>query len=92
MRIGIMAMVFAGTLAMQMFAGTALADHDHNLITPGTTVVDIADGQTEKCATDPGGHKFHANVHKGTPEIAFARLNNPVSIVKTEDATVPCPS
>lgn len=63
MKTPIMAMVFAGALAMPMFAGTALADHDHNLITPGTTVVDIADGQTEKCATDPGGHKFHANGH-----------------------------
>ena len=84
----ITAMVFAGVIAMPTFAGTALANHDHNLITPGTTVVDIGDGQTEKCATAPGGHKFHANVHLGTPgTFAFARPNNPVSIVKTENAS-----
>ena len=47
MKTPIMTMVFAGVLAMPMFASTALADNDHNLITPGTTVVDIADGQTE---------------------------------------------
>lgn len=90
MKIRIMTVVFAGALTMPMFAGTALADHDHNLITPGTTVVDIANGQTEKCSTDPGGHKFHANVHlgrPGMPEGAFARPNNPVSIIKTENAT-----
>jgi hypothetical protein len=64
------------------------ANHDHNLITPGTTVVDIANGQTEKCATDPGGHQFHTHVHLGMPGIfAFAQPNNPVSIVKTESAT-----
>ena len=88
MKTPIIAVVFAGALAMPMFAGTALADHDHNLITPGKTVVDIANGQTEKCATDPGGHKFHANVHLGTPgTFAFAQPNNPVSIIKTESAT-----
>lgn len=27
--------VFAGALALPMFAGTAFAGHDHNLITPG---------------------------------------------------------
>lgn len=71
--------VFAGALALPMFAGTAFAGHDHNLITPGTTVVDIANGQTEKCSTDRGGHKFHANVHKGTPGMwAFLQPNNPV--------------
>lgn len=92
MKIRIMAMVFAGALTIPMFAGTALADHDHNLITPGTTVVDIADGQTEKCADEPGGHQFHVNVHLGRPggrEGAFARPNNPVSIIKTENATTP---
>lgn len=88
MKTPIIAMVFAGALAMPMSAGIALADHDHNLITPGTTVVDIADGQTEKCATDPGGHTFHANVHTGRPGgSAFAQPNNPVSIIKTENAT-----
>jgi len=89
-----MASVFAAAilvaLAVPLFSGggRALADHDHNLITPGTTVVDIANGQTEKCATDPGGHKFHVNVHIGVPgTIGFAQPNNPVSIIKTENAT-----
>ena len=27
----------------------------------------IADGQTSKEADDPGGHKFHHNVHAGQP-------------------------
>jgi hypothetical protein len=86
MKTPIIAMVFAGALAMSMSAGTALADHDHNLITPGTTVVDIADGQTEKCPTDPGGHKFHTNAHKGRPgDFAFAQPNNPVSIILPAD-------
>jgi hypothetical protein len=71
-----------------MFSTTALADHDHNLAAPGTTVVDIGNGQTEKCATAPGGHQFHAHVHLGTPgAFAFTRPNNPVSVVKTESAT-----
>ena len=88
MKIRITAMVFAGALAMPMFAGTALADHDHDLLTPGTTVVDIANGQTEKCPGDPGGHKFHGNVHTGTPgTFAFAQPKNPVSVIKTENAT-----
>ena len=86
MRISISVLVFASALAMPAFAGTALADHDHILKTPGRDVVDIANGQTEKCATDPGGHKFHANVHKGMPgTFAFGQPNNPVSIDKTED-------
>jgi hypothetical protein len=44
-----------------------LADHAHDLLTPGTTVVDVAGVQTKKCAADPGGHQFHDNVHFGTP-------------------------
>ena len=84
----IAATVFAGALALPMFAGTALADHDHNLITPGTTVVDIGNGQTEKCAYDPGGHKFHAHVHLGQPgTFAFQQPNNPVSVIKTQNAS-----
>ena len=78
----------AGALALPMFASTALADHDHNLETPGTTVVDIGNGQTEKCAGEPGGHKFHAHMHAGKPgTFAFERPNNPVKVVKTESAT-----
>ena len=77
------------TVALTLGGGAvAMANHDHNLITPGTTVVDIANGQTEKCSTDPGGHKFHDNVHLGTPgTFAFAQLNNPVSVIKTENAS-----
>ena len=88
MKTRITAMVFAGAFAIPMFAGTALADHDHDLITPGKTVVDIANGQTEKCSDAPGGHKFHSNLHTGTPgKFAFERPNNPVSVIKTENAT-----
>lgn len=68
--------------------GPTSANHDHNLITPGTTVIDLGNGQTEKCSTDPGGHMFHENVHLGVPGTkAFANPSNPVSIVKTENAT-----
>ena len=80
--------VAAGVIAVAGFSGSALADHDHDLITPGTVVVDIANGQTEKCASDPGGHQFHNHVHIGAPgTIGFAQPNNPVSIVKTENAS-----
>lgn len=68
-------------------AGIVAADHSHNLITPGTTVVDIGAGQTSRCATDPGGHQFHWNVHLGVPgTFAFAQ-GTQVSVVKTETAT-----
>jgi hypothetical protein len=77
------------TIALTLGTGAVVtANHDHDLITPGTVVVDIADGQTEKCASDPGGHKFHENVHLGQPgTFAWALPNNPVSIIKTENAT-----
>jgi hypothetical protein len=94
MRRNVLMLAFASALLVAMAvllfgsSGSALADHDHNLITPGKTVVDVADGQTEKCATDPGGHQFHENVHIGVPgTFAFAEPNNPVSIIKTENAT-----
>lgn len=48
------------TLAM---AGLALANHSHNLVTPGTTVEDIARGNTWRCPGDPAGHAFHEHVH-----------------------------
>lgn len=68
-------------------AGIVAADHAHDLVTPGTTVVDIGSGQTAKCATDPGGHRFHANVHLGVPG-SFAFLQGgQVSVIKTENAT-----
>jgi len=86
-RIILVVTVAAVMAAMMALAGPAFADHPHNLITPGTTVVDIGSGQTEKCATEPGGHKFHDNVHFGTPgTFAFPQSGN-VSVVKTEDAT-----
>jgi hypothetical protein len=77
------------TVALTLGTGVVVtADHDHDLITPGTIVVDIADGQTEKCATDPGGHQFHAHVHLGQPgTFAFALPNNPVSIIRTATAS-----
>ena len=86
-RIILMVTLAAVIAAMMALAGPAFANHDHNLETPGTTVVDIANGQTEKCASEPGGHKFHENVHVGKAGAAFANPNNPVSIYKTEDAT-----
>ena len=77
------------TVALTLGGGAVVsANHDHDLTTPGTTVVDIGDGQTEKCASDPGGHQFHLNVHLGQPgTFAFEQPNNPVSIAKTENAT-----
>jgi hypothetical protein len=67
--------------------GIVAADHAHDLVTPGTTVHDIAAGQTQKCATDPGGHQFHVNVHTGVPgTFAFAQ-GGQVTVMKTENAT-----
>jgi hypothetical protein len=87
MRRLIMALLLASTFGFSI-ACPALANHDHNLITPGTTVVDIGNGQTEKCATDPGGHKYHEHVHLGMPGmLAFENPHNPVSVIKTESAT-----
>jgi hypothetical protein len=83
----VMAVALALVLGLS-FAGGALANHDHNLITPGTTVEDIGDGQTEKCASDLGGHSWHLNVHLGMPGMfAWEHDQNPVSVVKTESAT-----
>jgi len=87
MRRGMLLALIVGALSVGS-AGAALANHDHNLITPGTTVFDIGDGQTEKCSADPGGHQYHAHVHFGTPgKVALENPKNPVSIVKTEKAT-----
>lgn len=84
-RIGVAAVLAALTSLASV--GIAAADHSHNLITPGTVVVDIGSGQTAKCATDPGGHQFHWNVHLGTPgTFAFAH-GGQVSVIKTENAT-----
>ena len=74
----------AGTLGI---ASPASADHAHNLITPGTEVVDIGHGQTSQ-SSGAGCHKFHDNMHTGTPgTFAFANENNPVEVIKTEDGT-----
>lgn len=48
-------------------ASTALATHDLWLQTPATCVEDRARGQTEKGPGEGGYHKFHENVHLGTP-------------------------
>lgn len=67
--------------------GMVAANHAHNLVTPGTTVVDIGSGQTSACGTEPGGHQFHWNVHLGVPgTFAFAQ-GGQISVVKTENAT-----
>lgn len=60
----------------------AVAGHTHWLLTPGRCVLDIASGQTSQSDPDAGGyHRFHVNVHTGTPgEFAFAQPNNPVSV------------
>ena len=66
-----MASVFAAAilvaLAVPLFSGggRALATHEHWLVTPGTTVEDIASGQTSNDGN--GCHKFHDHVHKGVP-------------------------
>lgn len=79
--------VTAVIAAMLALAGPALADHAHYLVTPGTTVEDIGSGQTAKCRDEPGGHKFHDNVHTGTPgQFAFAQ-GGQVEVGKSENAT-----
>lgn len=47
-------------------ATPALADHDHHIVTPGTCVTDVANGQTSKGEDEPGGHVFHTHVHTRT--------------------------
>ncbi len=85
-RIVLLVTVAAVMAAMVALSGPAFADHAHYLVTPGTTVEDIGRGQTEKCSTEPGGHKFHENMHKGQPEEAFANQGK-VYVGKSEDAT-----
>jgi hypothetical protein len=68
---------------LSMSAPAALASHEHYLVTPGTCVEDIASGQTQKGPDEGGYHKFHENVHLGTPGMmAFANENNPVAVYK----------
>ncbi len=68
--------------AMMALAGPAFAGHQHNLSTPGTTVVDIGSGQTSKCSGEPGYHKFHENVHLGTPGAFAFGQQDQVSVYK----------
>ena len=69
---------------LSMSAPAAFASHDHYLLTPGTCVEDIASGQTQKELGEGGYHKFHENVHLGTPGMmAFENENNPVAVYKS---------
>jgi hypothetical protein len=77
----------AAVLLTISIAGGALANHSHDLITPGTTVVDIGSGQTARCASEPGGHAFHEHMHLGIPgTFAFGQAGQ-VTVVKTETAS-----
>ena len=68
---------------LSISAPAAFASHDHYLVTPGTCVEDIASGQTEKGPDEGGYHKYHENVHLGTPGMmAFENENNPVAVYK----------
>jgi hypothetical protein len=70
-------------VASAVFSAPAFASHGHYLVTPGTCVEDIASGQTEKGPGEGGYHKFHENVHLGTPGMmAFENENNPVAVYK----------
>lgn len=62
MRRVFVSLVLSGMLTLAM-AGLALANHSHDLVTPGTTVEDIARGNTWRCPDHPAGHSFHDRVH-----------------------------
>lgn len=69
-------------------APAAFAAHEHFLVTPGTCVENIGAGQTSIDDPDHGGyHRFHDNVHTGTPGGAGGPLNRdgraPVIVDKT---------
>ena len=95
MRKKLLAIVFAAAV----LAGTAvpvLATHEHQLVTPGTTVDPIAIGSTSNDGA--ACHQFHDNVHTGVPgyfAIGNDKLggdgqpNNPVTI--TGDTLIDCP-
>lgn len=72
-------------VALFGFEGTAIASHSHNLETPGTTVVDVARGQTSK-SSGPACHRFHDNVHLGAADSGgyLGNGHSPVRIYKTE--------
>ena len=82
-RIVLMVTVAVVMAAMVVLSGPAFASHEHYLVTPGTCVEDIASGQTSKGPGEGGYHKFHENVHLGTPGmVAFESDNNPVAVYK----------
>lgn len=62
MRRAFVSVALSGLLTLAM-AGLALANHSHDLVTPGTTVEDIARGNTWRCPGEPAGHAFHEHVH-----------------------------
>lgn len=63
-----LSLAFAGAFGIAAFGGTAFADHEHFLVTPGTCVENIAHGQTAISDSEHGGyHRFHYNVHTGVP-------------------------
>jgi len=67
-RIILMVTVAAVMVAMMALTSPAFAEHKHYLQTPTTCVEDIAKGQTAISDTEHGGyHRFHENVHTGTP-------------------------
>lgn len=75
-----MAAMTAATLGMA--AGAANADHAHHLVTPGTCVYGIGEGQPHAPGHtwQPGQGKFvHSGLHVGTPgTFAFTQPANPV--------------
>ncbi len=84
-RIAALAITGAAVLTLD---GAAMADHSHDLITPGTRVVDVAHGQTGK-GTGPGCHRFHENVHLGAADSAgfLGHGHSRVQVVKTESGS-----
>ena len=62
----VLAMALLLAAMMVAMAAPAFAAHDHYLVTPGNCVEDIARGQTSQ-TSGGGAHKFHDNVHLGTP-------------------------
>lgn len=60
------ALTIAGVaLTTTMVGGPAMAGHVHYVLTPNGDCHVVASGQTSIAEDDPGGHKFHDNVHLG---------------------------
>ena len=83
--------VTLGAAALLLGSGTALAGHDHFVVTPNGGCHQVAAGQTsigskgDRRGTDHGGwHRFHDNVHEGATYDAHVVLgmgNSRVRIV-----------